>query len=65
MKWQPIETAPEDTYVLVWSPEYYCYEYGIAVLGGEEGYWLTYEGDLPLATPTHWMHLPEPPEEDE
>lgn len=66
MEWQPIETAPEDEFVLVWCPDFYCYEYGIAVLGGEEGHWLTYEGDYELeSAPTHWMPLPKPPEEDE
>lgn len=63
MTWHPIETAPEEIYVLVWCPDYYSYEYGIAVLDGEEGRWLTYEGDHELNTPTHWMPLPEPPED--
>ena len=39
----------------------------------EEGDWILkcrvnsipYKGDLPLATPTHWMPLPEPPPEEE
>ena len=64
MTWQPIDTAPEDTYVLVWCPDYYCHECGVAMLHSEDGCWRDREGYLPLATPTHWMPLPEPPEEE-
>ena len=64
MEWQPIETAPENTYVLVWSPQYWSQEYGLAVLDDEEG-WLTYELGEPLDTPSHWAHLPGPPPEED
>lgn len=63
MTWQPIETAPEDTYVLVWCPDYFGSECGIARLQSWDNYWMAFEGYLPLATPTHWMPLPNPPEE--
>ncbi len=66
MGWQPIETAPKDTKVLVYVPrlqeitvaylaEYYC--------DGDWGW--HYEGaealtiDFPV---THWMPLPAPPQ---
>lgn len=65
MNWQPIETAPFDTPVLVWDPEdsktsypdvYIAFKYGTDPtwwrMNGEDGY----ECD-----PTHWLPLPEPP----
>jgi hypothetical protein len=64
MEWQPIETAPNDTYVLVYGPDYYGDEYFIAIR--LEEVWGTGHPFCPLGcAPTHWMHLPEPPEEDE
>ena len=66
MNWQPIETAPEDTYVLVYCPEYYGDEYVIATLDSTEEGWQIVDPRCPLAcTPTHWMHLPEPPAKGE
>ena len=63
MKWQPIETAPEDTFVLTYCPEYYGDEYGIAYWDSTDEEWIA--GFMPLSyAPTHWMHLPEPPEEN-
>ena len=61
MEWQPIETAPKETYVLVYCPDCYGDEYGIAIRL-EEVWWET--GEALSCTPTHWMHLPEPPEDD-
>lgn len=68
-EWQPIETAPKDTEVLVWDPSQGCvyiarqtpfyntpFE-GVRCLLGH--HWETGEGGY--GTPTHWMPLPEPP----
>ena len=63
MEWQPIETAPEDTSVLVYCPEYYGDEYGVAHWDSTDEKWIA--GFIPLdCIPTHWMHLPQPPKED-
>ena len=65
-KWQPIETAPTDgTAVLLypylddWANAYVVY--GYATLDGE---WFSEVGRLTFE-PTHWMPLPEPPEENQ
>ena len=79
-EWQPIETAPRDTRVLLYAEEG---EEGI-VTGKENGYvgmdgeyrehWFMFDGYdlgdsdyLRMIVPTHWMPLPEPPkgEKDE
>ena len=61
--WQPIETAPSDTEILVYSPQWGAI---IARHSEEHGEWLSRmqvpvtlqaEDDLP----THWQELPEPP----
>jgi hypothetical protein len=64
--WQPIETAPKDErYILVCGPE------GVDVACWDshwgDGAWLRYQtaeydnNDANVASPTHWMPLPEPP----
>ena len=64
-KWQPIETAPRDeTHVLVWTggamtTAKYDLEFDWwEIVVPSEGY---RESDC--VSPTHWMPLPEPPEE--
>jgi hypothetical protein len=53
-QWQPIETAPKDgTEVLMYHPELGC-----AVWPSTENNGLGTTKDV-----THWMPLPEPPEE--
>ncbi len=81
MKWQPIETAPKDgTAVLVmrndWpgSPTGHATECNghntyVAEWWGGENRWVCYmdmvqDPACPI-TPTHWMPLPEPPQEGE
>ena len=65
LAWQPIKTAPADIFLLVWCPDHFCYEYAIAAFHGEENRWITFEGGLPIDPPTHWTHLPDPPQEEQ
>jgi hypothetical protein len=69
MEWQPIETAPEAFIdVLLWDGGF-DFGLGLGFLS-EEGDWILkcrvnsvpYEGALETVYPTHWMHLPKPPE---
>ena len=75
MKWQPIETAPKDgTSILVYPPTWKTKRAAIAKWNpnryakNPKGYWER-DDDMQRvtisrgATPTHWMPLPEPPEE--
>ena len=72
-EWQPIETAPKDGVVVIlgrWMDEFgFVHGYGhfegrpSAFVSG----WITHGFDpvmsnLGLASPTHWMPLPPPPE---
>lgn len=69
-QWQPIETAPHDTEILVFMDEE-IYEARLDTYGGKIKGWTfpmaDYHGcgccsgsnDLP----THWMPLPQPPEQ--
>lgn len=54
-EWQPIATAPAESYLLLWGPKYTRpiseYWLGDRVCG-----WAT--------PPTHWMPLPPPPTEE-
>lgn len=64
--WQPIKTAPTDG-SWVWgftlgAPVYRAY----AVWFFDEwaNYWVNVlDDDIPITPPTHWMPLPEPPED--
>jgi hypothetical protein len=59
MNWQPIETAPKDgTDVLLWC--------GWAITGlYHDGQWRTEDKRAPIYMATHWIPLPEPPEEQQ
>ena len=64
--WQPIETAPKDTWVLVWEPgvlpQFVGHEVARQETGGvgrDTGWFSIYHEET--LTPTHWMPLPEPP----
>lgn len=64
MEWQPIETAPADTDVLVWCRGWPS--------GGEARFWPREGWHIANNTPsdswgsqihpTHWMQLPPPPD---
>ena len=63
--WKPIETAPKDKRLLVWSgQEMYCAHWAQNWQTGDEA-WIVAawgdEGDQALVRPSHWMPLPEPP----
>jgi len=53
--WQPIGTAPNDRYILVYEPELNLVS--IATQGKDGRWW----DDGNLCHPTHWMPLPPPP----
>lgn len=68
MKWEPIETAPVDTEILVFAPQDYDAGHSVitvaTLLMNDPHPWRVEDGrDLPAlwAFPTHWMPLPEPP----
>jgi hypothetical protein len=61
-EWRSIRTAPEDQLILL-------YEYGDMYAGKWEsigGYWSSFCGQPVIAEPepSHWMPLPDPPEDD-
>lgn len=66
-KWQPIETAPKDERVLLWTgQEKYCGHWSKNPFTNHEA-WIIAEwgndGDQALLeNPTHWMPLPSYPE---
>ena len=64
-EWHPMETAPHDKRVMVWSgQEMYCAHWAQNPITGDEAWivaeWGT-EGDQALVKPTHWRPLPLPP----
>lgn len=65
MDWQPIETAPKDTAILV-----YRNGFQIAHLNSVHKRWIGYGWDtadtinMNISAPTHWMALPDPPKEE-
>jgi len=64
MTWQPIETAPKDCgELLLWVPDAEDMLIGTYLGGPEAGWHLGWT--LIRIHPTHWMPLPEPPEESE
>jgi hypothetical protein len=62
--WQPIETAPRDVRVLVWSgQEVYTAHWAKNVFTDDEA-WIVAEwgdGEQALVKPTHWHPMPKLP----
>ena len=69
--WQPIETAPKDALgVLLWWPHWWALPhpgyYKDNQWHSDKAIVPWYEGNKNKDPgPTHWMHLPSPPEQDE
>ena len=65
IEWHPMETAPHDRRLMVWSgQEMYCAHWAQNPMTGDEA-WIVAEwgtdGDQALVKPTHWRPLPLPP----
>lgn len=69
--WRPIETVPKDGEPVLLAAEGFDRGVGVAAWDDEwspDGWWMCDDGkqaiDLPLRgpAPTHWMPLPDPPE---
>jgi hypothetical protein len=56
--WEPIETAPDNVFLLFYCAEYL--RYGVGVGLGVHSLFITCDGSI--FEPSHWMPLPEPPE---
>ena len=65
--WQPIETAPKTPKaILVWCPSIRCTFAVTWVRNGRDSGWEFFGSSTRLReVPTHWMPLPEPPEQPE
>lgn len=67
--WGPIESAPKSQRLLVWSgQEMYCARWAQNIETGHEAWVIAEwgdEGDCLMVTPSHWMALPAPPQEQE
>lgn len=64
MNWQPIETMPRDAPCLVYGLDCdgrggYWKSYGLRSFDPYENRWTC----LKVAYPSHWMPLPEPPDD--
>ena len=68
MNWQPIDTAPKDTTLLLWNPCYGKPVTGHLITGD---LWSAFAPGVPmlfqkhLEKPTHWMPLPAPPKTED
>jgi hypothetical protein len=61
-EWQPIETAPHDTRVLVWIPPWYGPSDGKIIVASKFTLgWIDDEAIFLQSKPTHWQPLPAPP----
>jgi hypothetical protein len=62
--WQPIETAPKHTMVILYHPKEIENRHGVKRQTHSEWIRIGYLGETPNRPPTHWMSLPKPPQED-
>lgn len=66
-KWKPIETAPRDgspvliAYRLKFNDPYYDHKIFQSVCWRDGDDWRGGPAQVPTFLPTHWMPLPEPP----
>jgi hypothetical protein len=62
MNWQPVETIPPNTKVLLWHNGFVL----IGLFDSDKNCWwsLLYNMNFKMEKPTHWAALPEPPEEE-
>lgn len=58
VEWQPIETAPQGIWILIFGEYNYVWQ---ACWFEADKCWCT-EGKMLIRSPTHWMHLPEGPQ---
>ena len=64
MTWQPIETAPRDgSEILLWDKEFEACAVGYFFEPFAQ--WVAFPGCTEEVNPTHWMPLPQPPEEEQ
>lgn len=66
-KWQPIETAPRDREILIYSPEYdeqFVAFWGVCPDDGDSQWVVARSKDMVVIVrnPTHWLPLPAAPE---
>ena len=73
MKWQPIETAPRDGTLILAMAIYNdvvlartakWVKTGVSKYNPEGGYWTCPNQKSVIGEFTHWMPLPEPPEDE-
>jgi hypothetical protein len=67
--WQPIETAPKDERILVYSPSYkecFVVFFAWSIDDMKDTQWVIAKGEdvtFVVRDPSHWMPLPTPPKE--
>tara|TARA_S200002703_G_C3726972_1_gene223375 strand:- start:192 stop:392 length:201 start_codon:yes stop_codon:yes gene_type:complete len=65
--WKPIETAPEETEVIIADPDRVSGEFHITIAWKNNGKWMrpnTWSTGASYIWQTHWMPLPKPPKSD-
>ena len=64
MEWQPIETAPRDgtEFLAFWSNAYGKFKFIQPMMWLNNRFVVTWDHDDDVK-PTHWMPLPQPPED--